>query len=87
MIVGIKNNTTYTVNSFSSNELDYIFLYSDGLIEHIDVDIDDAKIQLENSLITGENTTNPFTHHVLNTMLGEKPIDDDITLCRLKLYP
>jgi PAS domain S-box-containing protein len=86
MIVGIKNNTTYTVNSFSSNELDYIFLYSDGLIEHIDVAIDDAKIQLENSLMSGENTTKAFTHHVLNTMLGDNPIDDDITLCRLKFY-
>ena len=82
-IVGIKKHSSYIVDSFSAQDVDYIFLYSDGLIEQADKDIDLATAKLENTLLTNTHESDYFIHHILNRMLEEKDIEDDITLCRL----
>lgn len=86
IILGVNCNMSYVIDTFAATDLEYIFLYSDGLVEHPNEKGDTLNAQLEQALMqipTGDMT---FTQHILNALLGDRTIDDDITLCRLSFF-
>ncbi len=53
---------SYVIDTFSTTDLEYIFLYSDGLVEHPNEKGDTLNAQLEQALLqipTGDMTFTP----------------------------
>lgn len=85
MILGIVNQKTFLVESISLEDISYIFLYSDGLIENDEKDLKVSESNLEQALQKAEKDQQPFMDSVLNTMIGNGEYGDDITLCYIEL--
>ena len=85
MILGIVNQKTFAINSISLEDMSYIFLYSDGLIENDEGDLKESEAKLEQALEEAEMDQVPFMDSVLNKMIGNGEYNDDITLCYIEL--
>lgn len=85
MILGIVNQKSYLVESISLEDLSYIFLYSDGLIENDEEALDVSESNLEQALDEAETGEEEFMDSVLNKMIGNREYSDDITLCYIEL--
>lgn len=84
MILGISNTHPFIVDTIPTNQVSYLFLYSDGLVESDKGRIAESELNLENALRNAESQQNHFLDRVLDEMIGFEEIDDDITLCYLR---
>lgn len=62
----------------------YIFLYSDGLVENNEEDIEVSETHLEQALLEAERDEKSFMDSVLDKMIGNREYSDDITLCYIE---
>jgi PAS domain S-box-containing protein len=85
MILGISDSHPFVVDTIPTDQISYMFLYSDGLIESDKGRIAESELYLEKALLSAEKQENHFLDIVLDEMIGYEEIDDDITLCYLRL--
>ena len=86
MILGIVNKKNIVVESLSLEDISYIFLYSDGLIENGGKGLKESECILEEALLRAEKDPGAFMDSVLNTMIGNGEYSDDITLSYIELH-
>lgn len=84
MILGIANNIRIRVNTMPLEDLEYIYIYSDGLIENSKNNLDFEAENLENIIFQAEKNKGRFLKTVLDKAIGNSEIDDDITMAFLQ---
>jgi len=84
MILGIASNIRIRVNTMPLENLEYIYIYSDGLIENSKNNLDFETEDLENIIFQAEKNKGRFLKTVLDKAIGNSEIDDDITMAFLQ---
>lgn len=80
MLIGIQHLNEIKVDQLPLCEIEYVFLYSDGLIENDKGRINEAYERLEYAIIDAQKNKNRFLKTILEDMIGYEPVEDDITL-------
>ena len=80
MLLGIQHLKHMKVDHLPLSEIEYVFMYSDGLIENDRGRINDAYERLEYAIINAQKNKNRFLRTILEDMIGYDQVEDDITL-------
>lgn len=75
----------FIVESIPLDNISYLFLYSDGLVENKKDQLSKSEYQLEEALSNAEVGKMAFMESVLAEMIGNGEYSDDITLCYIEL--
>lgn len=80
MLLGIQPLNRIKVDQLPLSEIDYVFMYSDGLVENNKGRLNEAYERLEYAIINAQKNKNRFLKTILEDMIGYEPVEDDITL-------
>lgn len=84
MILGISKNLTILTDTIDMDDIEYIYIYSDGLIENSKNKETESPLNLEAVIYEAEKNKKYFLKTILDKVIGQSQIDDDITMAHLE---